>query len=114
MGGSTHTSPSPIAYSSPDKDIIDPVTNIGSQHNLHDHYNATVSDEFGRQHVPSAVSNLQQQSSSVHHNKSMAAARSALIEMQSQGLTYQNIQELVQNIQDLLNCLRVWPCLCLP
>jgi hypothetical protein len=40
-------------------------------------------------------------------SKSMAAARSALIEMQNQGLTYQNIEELVQNIQNLLSCLRV-------
>lgn len=40
-------------------------------------------------------------------SQSMAAARSALIEMQNQGLSYQNIEELVQNIQNLLNCLRV-------
>ena len=40
---------------------------------------------------------------------SMAAAHSALIEMQNQGLSYQNIEELVQNIQNLLNCLRVCP-----
>ena len=43
------------------------------------------------------------------NNKSMAAAHSALIEMQNRGLTYQNIEELVQNIQNLLNCLRVCP-----
>lgn len=41
------------------------------------------------------------------NNKSMAAAHSAVIEMQNQGLSYQNIEELVQNIQNLLNCLRV-------
>jgi hypothetical protein len=37
----------------------------------------------------------------------MAAARSALAEMQRQGLTFQNIQELVQNMQHLLSMLRV-------
>ena len=39
--------------------------------------------------------------------RGMAAARSAVQEMQRQGLSVQNIQELVQNMQSLLSNVRV-------
>jgi hypothetical protein len=41
----------------------------------------------------------------------MAAARSAVMEMQRQGLSFANIQDLVQNMQHLLTSVRVRLCL---
>lgn len=108
--GSAHTSPSPVPYASPGSitDAVDPVGNGAPQQLYQDQFYQSVPDDFmHRQHGPGALPTTRSHVRESHHSKSMAAARSALLEMQSQGLTYQNIQELVQNIQDLLNCLRV-------
>lgn len=108
--GSTHTSPSPVPYASPGSitDTVDPVGNAAPQQRYQDQFYQSVPDDFvHRQHGPGALPTMRSHAGEAHRSKSMAAARSALLEMQSQGLTYQNIQELVQNIQDLLNCLRV-------
>lgn len=107
LSGSNHTSPSPVPYASP-ASITDAAQDAAPHHPYQDQLYATVSDDVGRrQHVSNALPTMRTRAGEAHHSKSMAAARSALMEMQSQGLTYQNIQELVQNIQDLLNCLRV-------
>jgi hypothetical protein len=51
---------------------------------------------------PCSVNGVQQQG--------MAAARSAVLEMQRQGLSVQNIQDLLQNMQSLLSTLPVRCC----
>jgi hypothetical protein len=102
--GSVHASPHGIQAS--------PVST--NHDDLHTHMQSPLScqvplecgDEMGGMCPPRSPHGVPGQGDDMN-NASMAAAHSALIEMQNQGLTYQNIEELVQNIQNLLNCLRV-------
>ena len=94
LAGSTHTSPSPVPYASPGSitGAVDNVGNAASQHRYQDQFYPGVPDDFShRQHGSPALTSMQPPVGEAHRSKSMAAARSALMEMQSQGLTYQNI-----------------------
>lgn len=101
--GSVHASPG--VHASPVSTSHDDIHSAPMHSPLSCQVAGDCGDEMGGMHPlsPHAAPGQAEEMS----NKSMAAAHSALLEMQNQGLSYQNIEELVQNIQNLLNCLRV-------